>query len=51
VSEETFQNLKKHFPSEPDLVEIHMAAALPNITNRVNNPLDIGLEEGIKPIS
>jgi alkylhydroperoxidase family enzyme len=42
--------LKSHFPSESDLVEIHMAAALPNITNRVNNPLNIEIEEGIKAV-
>jgi len=27
-----------------------MAAALPNITNRVNNPLNIEIEEGIKAV-
>jgi alkylhydroperoxidase family enzyme len=49
VSEETFEALRRHFPDEAALVEIHMAAALPNITNRVNNPFATDLEEGVKP--
>ncbi|WP_276129505.1 hypothetical protein [Rubrobacter indicoceani] len=43
--------MKAHFPAEEDLVEIHMAAALPNITNRVNHPLEVELEEGIKAVN
>ncbi len=50
VSDETFQRLARHFPDEGDLVEIHMAAALPNITNRVNNPFQTDLEEGVTPV-
>lgn len=49
MSEATFEELRRHFPSAPDLVEIHMAAVLPNVTNRVNNPLDVELEEGVEP--
>lgn len=51
VSEETFEELRRHFPSEPDIVEIHMAAVLPNLTNRVNNPFEIELEEDMEPAS
>jgi alkylhydroperoxidase family enzyme len=47
VSDATFAALARHFPSEADRVEIHMAAALPNITNRVNNPLETDLEQGV----
>ena len=51
VSEATFEELRRHFPSEPDLVEIHMAATLPNLTNRVNNPFEIELEEDMEQAS
>lgn len=49
MSEATFEELRRHFPSAPDLVEIHMAAALPNLTNRVNNPFEVELEEDKAP--
>ncbi len=49
ISGATFQRLARHFPKLADLVEIHMAAALPNITNRVNNPFLTDLEPGVKP--
>jgi alkylhydroperoxidase family enzyme len=49
VSDATFAALARHFPSQADRVEIHMAAALPNITNRVNSPLATELEEGVSP--
>ncbi len=48
VSDERFQNLRRHFPEPAQLVEVHMAAALPNITNRVNNPFRTDLEPGVK---
>ena len=51
VSDTTYTALARHFPSPADLVEIHMAAALPNITNRVNSPLATDLEEGVTPAS
>lgn len=48
MSDERFQNLQRHFPEPAQLVEVHMAAALPNITNRVNNPFRTDLEPGVK---
>jgi len=49
ISDETFERLARHFSTPEELVEIHMAAALPNITNRVNNPFQTDLEPGVNP--
>ena len=50
MSDETFAELARHFPDPDALVEIHMAAALPNITNRVNNPFQTDLDAGVAPV-
>ncbi len=49
MSDDQFQSLRRHFPEPEQLVEVHMAAALPNITNRVNNPFRTDLEQGVTP--
>jgi uncharacterized peroxidase-related enzyme len=43
ITETDFDELKKHF-SEPEIVDIHMLAALANLTNRVTDPLGLELE-------
>lgn len=47
VTQETFDRLRVHLPDDADFVEVHMAAALPNLTNRVNNPFQTDLEPGV----
>lgn len=50
MSDDTFAELARHFPDPADQVEIHMAAALPNITNRVNNAFQVELDAGVAPL-
>jgi alkylhydroperoxidase family enzyme len=47
ITQETFDRLRAHLPDAADFVEVHMAAALPNLTNRVNNPFQTDLEPGV----
>jgi uncharacterized peroxidase-related enzyme len=43
VDDADFEILKKHF-SDPEIVDIHLLAALANLTNRFTDPLGLELE-------
>jgi alkylhydroperoxidase family enzyme len=43
VNDADFDTLKKHF-SDAEIVDIHMLAALANLTNRVTDPLGLEVE-------
>jgi AhpD family alkylhydroperoxidase len=43
ITDSDFDVLKKYF-SDPEIVDIHMPAALANLTNRLTDPLGLGEE-------
>lgn len=43
ITDADFATLKKHF-SDPEIVDLHMLAALANLTNRVTDPLGLEVE-------